>query len=211
MSVAVYQVTNKSLLDNYAVLQCLTWPDVLVGQQITVAGVDATFNGSFTIVDTPQYAFIGVNDQGELMFNGSDPVPNQILYAKTASNVDLVAASGTVTYNPVCTWVTGAEVQTWLGIPLAGDDETAFLTQCASAASQFIWRRRTESGYTGDSLSTAPTADVKLATVMYGGALYRQRGSIDQFASFTEMGSVTVAGLSPIIKQLAGLGRPQVA
>lgn len=211
MSVAVYQVTNKYLLDNYAVLQTLTAPDVLVGQQIVVAGVDSTFNGTFTIVDTPLYEYLGCDDQGELLFNGANPMPNQILYAKTASNVLLVAASGTVTYNPVCTWVTGAEVQTWLGIALAGDDETAFLTQCASAASQFIWRRRTESGYTGDNLTTAPTADVKLATVMYGGALFRQKGSIDQFASFTDMGSVTVSGLSPIIKQLAGLGRPQVA
>ena len=46
---------------------------------------------------------------------------------------------------------------------------------------------------------------------MYGGALYRQRGAIDQFASFTEMGTAPTVGLSPLIKQLLGISRPQVA
>jgi hypothetical protein len=46
---------------------------------------------------------------------------------------------------------------------------------------------------------------------MYGGALYRQRGSIDQFASFDPMSTASVVGLSPIIKQLLGIDRPQVA
>jgi hypothetical protein len=45
---------------------------------------------------------------------------------------------------------------------------------------------------------------------MYGGALYRQRGAIDQFASFTEMGTAPVVGLSPVIKQLLGLGAHSV-
>jgi hypothetical protein len=46
---------------------------------------------------------------------------------------------------------------------------------------------------------------------MYAGALYRQRGAIDQFASFSDMGTATVSGLSPLIKQLAGIPRPAVA
>ena len=52
---------------------------------------------------------------------------------------------------------------------------------------------------------------VTLATTMYAGALYRQRGAVDQFASFDGMGTVPTTGLSPIIKQLAGIPRPQVA
>ena len=206
---AVYTVTNKMLLDNYAVLELLTPPDMVVGQSITVAGVDTTFNGTYTIVDLPQYQFIGVDTFGDLIFDGSVALPNQVLYAKTAANVVRVAAAGTVTYTQVCTWITGADIAAWIG--LTTGDETAFLAQCASAANQFCWRRRQESGNLNDSLTSAPSGDVTLGTIMYGGALYRQRGSIDQFASFTEIGTAPVVGLSPIIKQLLGLGAHSVA
>jgi hypothetical protein len=56
-----------------------------------------------------------------------------------------------------------------------------------------------------------PSQDVKLATVMYGGALYRQRGSITDFASFDGMSTGSTNGLSPLVKQLLGVDRPQVA
>jgi hypothetical protein len=46
---------------------------------------------------------------------------------------------------------------------------------------------------------------------MYGGALYRQRGSVDTFASFNEMGSAPPMALSAIVQQLLGISRPQVA
>lgn len=206
---AVYQITNKQLLDNYAVVTLLLEPDVQVGGSITIAGVDATFNGTFTIFDLPQYLFTGVNAQGELVFNGAVPVANQVMYAKTAANVQLVAATGTLTYNPVCTWITGEDVADWLAIAYASD--SAFLDQCAAASNQFCWRRRSESGNLQDSLTTVPSQDVALATVMYAGALYRQRGAIDSFASFSEMGTAPVNGLSPIIKQLLGLGAHSVA
>jgi hypothetical protein len=38
--------------------------------------------------------------------------------------------------------------------------------------------------------------------------LYRQRGSIDIYASFTDAGSGPVTGLSGVIKQLLGIDRP---
>lgn len=202
---AVYSVTNKMLLDNYAVLTVLVPFDGEVGSTITVAGVDATFNGTFTVWALPQYEFIGVDDQGELIYNGANPVPNQILYAKTAADVLLQAASGTVTYTPTCTWITGQNVADWVGVTYALDSD--FLDQCASAASQFCWRRRQESGKLQDSLTTAPSADVKLGTVMYGGALYRAKGSVDAYASFNEMGAtMPTIGLSPVIKQLLEIG-----
>ena len=206
---AVYTVTNKFLLDNYAVLTVLVPFDGEVGSTITVASVGTPFNGTFTVVALPEYQFIGVSDQGELLYNGANPMPNQILYACTGSNVDLVAASGTVTYTPVCTWITGQNIADWVGVTYALDN--TFLDQCASAANQFCWRRRQESGKLQDSLTTVPSGDVKLGTIMYGGSLYRQRGSIDQFASFSEMGTAPVPGLSPIIKQLLEIGAHAVA
>jgi hypothetical protein len=46
---------------------------------------------------------------------------------------------------------------------------------------------------------------------MYGGALYRQRGSVDSYGSFQNMGVVPVMGLNGMIRQLLGIDRPQVA
>ena len=208
---AVFPVTNKFRLDGYAVLQLLVEADMLVGRTITVAGVDATFNGTQTIIALPEYEFIGVSDEGELIYNGANPIPNQVLYANAGDDVDLVAATGTVTYTPVCTWIDGTDVQAWLGLGTVTTEEADFLDQCAAASNQFCWRRRQESNYFTDSLTTSPSEDVTLGTIMYAGALYRQRGSIDQFASFTEMGTAPVNGLSPIIKQLLGLGAHAVA
>ena len=207
---ATYSITNKYLVDNFAVVELLTQADLELGVTITVAGVDATFNGTVTVRALPQYLFTGVDNQGDLLFDYNIPIRNQVLYAKTASNVDRVAATGTLAYTPTCTWITATQIEDWLGIGTATAADTAFLTQCASAANQFAFRRRQEAGYV-DGLTTSPSGDVTLGTIMYGGALYRQRGSIDTFASFTEMGTAPTTGLSPLIKQLLGIDRPQVA
>lgn len=208
---AAYTVTHKQLLDNYAVLQLLTPTELEVGASITVTGVDATFNGTYTVVALPTYLFIGVDSEGDLMFDGTVILENQVLYAKTASDVVRGAASGTVTYTPVCTWVSAADVTAWLNITVASANDTALITQAASASSQFCWRRRSEAGYF-DSLTTVPSADVKLATIMYAGALYRARGSLgDTFATFDGMGTAPMVGMGPMVKQLLGIDRPQVA
>jgi hypothetical protein len=51
-----------------------------------------------------------------------------------------------------------------------------------------------------------------LGTIMLAGAYYRQRGSIDQFASFDSMGqAITTNAFTPMVKQLLGIDRPAVA
>lgn len=207
---ATYTVTFKQLLDNYAVLQTLTTNELEVGRSFTVSGVGAPFNGTFTVYALPQYEFTGTDTEGNLLYNVDIPVPNQILFSLTGTNVERTAATGTVTFSPVCTWITAQQIEDWLGIGTATAADTTFLTQCASAVNQLAFRRRYEAGYF-DSLTTSPSADVTLGTIMWGGALYRARGSIDTFASFTEMGTAPVTGLSPMIKQLLGIDRPQVA
>jgi hypothetical protein len=207
---AAYTVTHKQLTDNYAVLQLLTEAEIEVGASVVITGVDATFNGTFVVYALPQYAFMGVDDEGDLLFDPLVTIPNQVLYAKTASDVARTAASGTLTITQTCTWVTSAMLEDWLGIGTATAADAAFLTICASACSQFAWRRRMEAGYI-DSLTTVPSQDVLLGTQMYGGALYRQRGSVDQFASFQNMGVTPVSGLNGMIRQLLGIDRPQVA
>ena len=208
---AVYQVTFHQRLDNYAVVQTLTEPDVAVGQSMTIAGLGHGLNGTHVIYDLPAYLFLGVDSEGDLLFDVNQPIPNQVLYYDADDDLDRSAAipQGTLTYVETCTWVTGPQIATYLGITTSGD-ETAFLVQCAAAANAFCFRRRQESGYT-DALTTSPGGDVTLGTLMYGSALYRQRGSVDQFASFTDMASAPVVGLSGLVKQLLGISRPQVA
>jgi len=209
---ATYTVTNKYLIDNFAVLQLLTPSEIAVGSSITVAGVDATFNGTYTVRALPQYLFIGIDTQGDLLYDYQFPIADQVLYAKTASDVDRVAASGTVSYAPVCTWVTASDVMTYLGITIANpSDDYTLLTQSVSAGNQFCYRRRQESGYI-DSLSASPSGDVTLGTLMYCAALWRSRGSIEAtYATFDGMGSAPQQSLTPIVKQLLGIPRPAVA
>lgn len=207
---AVYTVTFKQLTSNYAVLQTLTANELEVGRSITVAGVGVPFNGTFTVYALPQYEFIGIDSEGNLLYNVDVAVPNQVLFACTGTDVDRTAATGTLTFTPTCTWITATQIEDWLGIGTATAADTTFLTQCAAAVNQMAFRRRVEAGYF-DSLTTSPSADVTLGTIMWGGALYRARGSIDVFASFNEMGTAPTIGLSPMIKQLLGIDRPQVA
>lgn len=209
---AAYSVKQKYLIDNYAVLVLLTNADPLeVGQSFTVTSVDATFNGTYTVFALPQYYFTGVNTEGFFNYNIEAPIANQVLYAKTADNVEIVPATGTVTTTPVCTWITAGQIEDWLGIGTATAADTTFLTQCALAANSFAYRRRAEAGYRNESLTTVPNGSVELGSIMYGGALYRQRGGVTDFAMGESFGSGGTMGLSPMIKQLLGVDRPAVA
>lgn len=209
---AVYQIIFAELLDNYAVVQTLTNPEIQAGESIVVASVSATFDGTQTVYAMPQYKFIGVNTEGDLLFDYAVPIPNQVLYyfAGTDTERYAVIPQGTLDYTQTCTWITAQDIENYLTVPLLGSGDQTFLVQCASAANNFCYRRRQESGYT-DSLTSSPGGDVTLGTIMYASALFRQKGSIDQFASFTDMGSAPVVGLSGIVKQLLGISRPQVA
>jgi hypothetical protein len=209
---ATYTVTNKYLIDNFAVLQLLTPSDIAVGSSITVASVDATFNGTYTVRALPQYLFLGIDTQGDLLYDYQIPIADQVLYAKTADDVQRSAASGTVANDPVCTWVTAAQVMSYLGITITNpSDDYTLLTQSVSAGNQFCYRRRLESGYI-DSLTTSPGGDATLGTLMYCAALWRSRGSIEAtYATFDGMGSAPQQSLTPIVKQLLGIPRPAVA
>ena len=209
---ATYSVTNKYLIDNFAVLQLLTPSEIAVGSSIVVAGVDATFNGTYTVRALPQYLYIGVDSQGDLLYDFQIPIADQVLFAKTADDVERTAASGTVTYAPVCTWVTASDVMTYLGITITNpSDDYTLLTQSVSAGNQFCYRRRQEASYI-DSLTTSPGGDVTLGTLMYCAALWRSRGSIEStYATFDGMGSAPQQSLTPIVKQLLGIPRPAVA
>jgi hypothetical protein len=210
---AVYSVIFHQRLDNYAVVQTLEATDIAIGESIILAGVGHGLNGTHTVYALPQYLFVGVDGQGDIMLDANVPVPNQVMFYDADNNLERSAAipPGTLTYTQTCTWVTSAQVQLWLGLTSPTADETTFLAQCTSAGNQVAYRRRQEAGYF-DVLGTSPSGDVTLGTIMLAGAYFRQRGSIDQFASFDSMGqAITTNAFTPMVKQLLGIDRPAVA
>ena len=210
---ATYTVTFKQLLDNYAVLQTLTDTEIEVGQSITVASVASPFNGTFVVYALPKSEFIGIDTEGDLLFNSNVSIPNQVLYACTGADVGRIAsATGTITYTQNCTWISTAELITYLGVTIDNpSDDFTLATQARNAANDFCYRRRQESGYF-DSLTTSPGHDVTLGTLMYASALWRARGSVqDTFSTFDGMGGGNVNAMTAVIKQLLGIDRPQVA
>lgn len=211
---AVYTVIARQRLDGYAVVQTLTNTDIQPGQAITLASVGTGFNGAQTVLSCPQYEYIGVDaDTGEWLYNYDNPVANQYLFANAGDDVQygVLSTTGTLTWTLTCTWASNANVEEWLGIAVATANDTAYITKCVSAANSFAYRRRVESGYLQDSLTTAPDGAALLGTVMYAALLYRERGSADSFASFDAMGTVPVPSALGRILQLLGVGRPQVA
>jgi hypothetical protein len=206
----VYAITHRQVTDDYLVVQTLEGTDVGIGQSVTVAGLGATLNGTYTVLDVPTYRYIGVDDEGDWIFDPDEIILNQLLMAKTHADVARGPVSGTLTSTPVCTWIVDADVVAWLGIASATSNDTAFITSCVSAANAYAYRRRREAGYF-DSLTTVPGGDVKLGTVMFAGSLYRERGSVDSFASFEQMGTPVAFGSNGQINRLLGVNRSQVA
>jgi hypothetical protein len=211
---ATYNTATKQLISNYACISTLEPTDIVVGQSITVGSIGAPFNGTFTVLALPQYEYTGIdNTTGEFLYNEEVARPNQIIYATTGSNVDYaVFYTGTVTYTQNCTWITVAELITYLGVTITNpSDDYTLATQARNAGNDFCYRRRQEAGYF-DSLTTSPGHDVTLGTLMYAAALWRSRGSIETaFAAFDTMGTPTQQSLTPIVKQLLGIPRPAVA
>lgn len=74
---AAVNIVTKSLDDNLATLETDEAHGLYVGTSITVAGVDATFNGTYTVSNVPS--------------------PTLFQFDKVASNVASAPASGTVT------------------------------------------------------------------------------------------------------------------
>ena len=209
-----YTTASKQLLSNYACISTLEQTEITLGENITVSGLTSPFNGTFKVLDLPQYEFTGVDAiTGEFLFNVDVPRANQVIYAATGADVDYVVTyAGTVVYTQLCTWITVADLVTFLGVTITNpSDDYTLATQATNAANVFCYRRRQESNY-HDGLSTSPGTDVTLGTLMYAAALWRSRGSIETaFASFDNMGTPSAQSLTPIVKHLLGIPRPAVA
>jgi len=211
---ATYSTASKQLLDNYACISTLEPTTIAVGDSVVVGGLGAPFNGTYTVLACPQFKYAGVDSTtGAFFYDENVAIPNQILFACTGADVDYVVSfAGTVSFTPTCTWVSAANLVTYLGVSITNpSDDYTLITQAVSAGNQFCSRRRAEAGY-HDDLATSPSGDITLGTLMYCAALWRSRGSLENvFASFEGMGSAPQQSLTPIVKQLLGIDRPAVA
>jgi hypothetical protein len=209
---AVFNIISRMRLDDYSVVQTLTNTDISPGQTITIAGLGDGFDGTFLVLACPQYEFVGVETDGDLMFNETVLRPNQLLFVNVGNDfVFKFEPLGTITWNPTCTWITNTQIANYLDIPLTSTNASALLVQCAAAANAFAFRRRNEAGYLQDSLTVSPGGDVTLGTIMIGAAYFRQQGSYTALASFDGMGVPPANGITPMVLQLLGINRPQVA
>ena len=206
-----YSITHAQRIDDYAVIQTLEVTEIGTGQVVTVTGVPG-FNGTFVVQAVPTYLYLGVNPEGDWLFDPAIILPNQLLYFSEDDDVarDAVIPQGTLEWEPVCTWASDQDILDWLGIDPATPNDEAFVTTATNAANAFAYRRRRESGYF-DSLTTVPGPDVLLGTIMYGATLYRERGSTDSFQSFDQMGGAVPFGSHGQINKLLGVNRAQVA
>jgi hypothetical protein len=208
--VATFAITHRQVTDNFMVVQTLEGTDIGTGQSVTVAGLGATLNGTYTVVDVPIFLFLGVDEAGDFIFDPDEIITNQLMMQKTHADIARGPVSGTLTFTTVATWIVAADVTEWLGVASATANDTAFITACVAAANAYAYRRRREAGYY-DSLTTVPGGDVKLGTTMFAAALYRERGSVDSFASFEQMGTPVPFGSHGQINRLLGVNRSQVA
>jgi hypothetical protein len=207
---AVYNIAFHTRIDNYAILQTFVDTDIQTQDSVVVAGADHGFSGTHTVISTEPYLFLRVSEYGDLVFDYDVIMENQFIYKNTGTDFERSVATGTVTYTPTCSWITSADVTSWLGIEVATANDTAFVAVCVSAANSWAFRKRREAGYT-DSLSTAPDGAAKLGCIQYAAIQYRNRGAVDGYASFDSMSMGTPTMSLGQIMQLLGCGRPQVA
>jgi hypothetical protein len=153
-----------------------------------------------------------VESDGDFIFDKTVLRPNQLLFFNVGEQFEYeFEVLGTVTWTQTCTWITNTNIANYLDIPLTSTNAAALLVQCAAAANAFAFRRRNEAGYLQDSLTVSPGGDVTLGTMMIGAAYFRQQGSYTALASFDGMGVPPANGITPMVLQLLGINRPQVA
>lgn len=109
----------------------------------------------------------------------------------------------------VVTWITEDDVQAALGMPVVGATDLAWLTQVTSAANDWAYDNVRRSGQEVTEVAPPSSAHF-LGTVLYGVALYKERGAIESFASYEGWQAAANIGNLAQIKRLLGLYRPAV-
>lgn len=182
-------VSAASLTDDVARLTLADVIGIQVGYSIHVAAVGQHYNGNHTITAV---------DATELW----------IEFAKN-HNGDIPEVEVLGLLEVLVSWATDADVLDFIGVEPASQSDEDYLALCVQAANSWVFERRRKSGYT-DLPNAVPGGDVKLGTILYAGSLYRERGSVDSFASFQDMPTLAPMGTMGQILRLIGCNRPRV-
>lgn len=104
-------------------------------------------------------------------------------------------------------WTTADAVADALGTVPTDVDH---LDACVGAANAWCFKRRMAAGYV-DDVVTPPDAAVAMGTTMYAVALYKERGTVDGYASFEAYAAAAVpVSTFGQVQRLLGIGRPAV-
>ena len=182
-------VTAASLTDDVARLTLADVVGLEIGYTIRVQAVGQHYDGQHTI-------------------SAVDDVELWIEFAKN-HNGDIPEAEVTGLLEVIVTWAADTDVLDFIGVEPASQSDEDYLALCVEAANEWVYERRRKSGYL-DLPNAVPGADVKLGTILYAGSLYRERGSVDSFASFQDMPTVAPMGTMGQILRLIACNRPRV-
>lgn len=192
-------ITSASLTSNVATVVVASLVGLRVGDHVNIAGVNTIaqphFDGNH-ILDAVTTTTVG------------DVTTYSVSWTKVHANIASFDCDGRLT--PICTWIDSGQVEGFLGVSPASVDDDAFLSSSVDAGNEWAYRRRQSAGYS-DWYSVCPNNSVLLGTVMYAASLYRQRGSVDSFASFQDMAAIAPIGSNAEILKLLGINKPRVA
>lgn len=192
-------VTKASLTSNVITLTVASLHGLRTGYHVVVQGVNTDaqphFDGNQILTGT---ATTVVDDENVYT----------VTYAKNEADIPEFECDGRIT--PVCTWIDATDVELYLGVAPATQEDEDYLDACVEAGNDWAYRRRQAAGY-DDWANYLPSADVKMGTILYTAGLYRERGSIDSYQSFADMAPLAPIGTSAQVLRLLGLNKPKVA
>lgn len=182
-------VLTAAITDKVATLTLDDAAGLVVGEHIHIYNVGSRFDGGHVLISV-------------------DLATDTITYRAGGQDVAVFTVANGLLIIDI-TWIDSDDVGVFLGIDPATDNDSTWLEECTNAANHFAYHRRQKSGY-ADNPTVAPCPAVKQGTVLYAGALYRERGSVDGFQSFESMTPAPLTFSMGRILQLLGCNRPQV-
>lgn len=179
------RVTNGVAVAGLHTLTLADVDDLYVGYRMTFGGC-GVFDGThvLTAVDT--------DDKTVAYTTGNQNHASTALHGQASVVVE---------------WIDDNDVLAFLG----SANDTDWLDYCVSAGNEWCWDRRQSSNYRLDIPTVVPNGRVLEGVVLYAGSLYRERGSVDSYASFNEIPLSPPIGTLGRIKQLLGVDRASFA
>jgi hypothetical protein len=185
------RVTNASLVAGVHTLTLSDVDGLEVGYPIRVAGVSLDrYDGNHTIATLNTTA-------------------KTITWTQGNQNLASAAVTGIVDVRVL--WVDVEDVLGYLGVEPASEADEAYLESAVEAGNEWCFDRRRISNY-DDLPNAVPSQSVKFGTVLMCAGLYRERGSVESFQSFSEFSApVTIGGGLGQIQRLLGVNKPRIA